>query len=1081
MSFGKKILAGSLVAALLALIGGLVGIFVIAPSVAETMVRERLDRVEERLGVEVTTSAIETKGIGGVEISDLAVKDPKTGRTIAAVETVGARVSLGDILLGDRVIESVWTRNVRVIITREADGSFDLVNLIRNRKGSETTSDDAEGKTVEDGGILRHFGGTLPELDIADVVVTFELADGAPVFPIQTITIPAGEIEHDGGIALATSMTVESVESESWSVPRTVDAQARFSEELVLEAMNVKFDRPVELGGLEPYPFLRAGFTGMEMADRGTVAVTDFHLGFQSSEAKDAFLKIERVGGSLANLSLDPSRLRIGTVVVEAPHLDVRYDETGAGELTDLDHAIRAPVARRTAATARAFAAKIADKQKEKTEPLDEEEEGDLDDSVEEEPDEVAPGPDADPTLLDKVLARLPERISVENADVKVEDLREVPVARPARNLEMKDGNFVVLHDAAQKEFGIEAAFTALADAQKRGSMESKVKLNYDTKQIDADVEVDALDLSWAGQILGPRVAQHVRGGTLRAKVGVKPGKGREVVIDGLASVENLVFFHGLLAEEPVTQFDASYSFVASYDPTAPIPDAKLLQKGLFKEGKAPPKGDPMYQGALVFQKGEVTTDGVKMGFTPAVYGTGALPGRLPARVDLRVNLPTTPFQAIFDAVPAAIQGPLQGSEFAGTFAWKLDAEIPLHRAGDMEWNSVPVLEEFEIVSMPKEMHPKKLMEGFTLTIVDTLKDKKGEEYEWSRTVRIPKAEPVSAKYLVENGGISIETLDERRREREWPPSPDPARSFLPKLTIESPEYWYTTQAENQTAKKPWTSYDRIERTEKSPYGPYVFVPLQHIAPWVVRTVTTTEDGGFFRHPGFLFDSLKESVEDNIEAQRMRRGGSTISMQLVKNAFLDRKKLIARKIREAFLVFLMESVVDVPKARILEVYLNVIEFGPAIYGIHDASVHYFGKRPDELTIAETAWLFSILPSPKRYHFYWDRGEITKPWFHKMGRYIDAMFRREKITAEQRDEAKLEPPAFYKPDVELDEPVLKPKSFGGVPLLWDGPLANPGNPPSPGGTTPGGTTPRKTPGPPGTKQQPKPTPRPFFNR
>ena len=269
---------------------------------------------------------------------------------------------------------------------------------------------------------------------------------------------------------------------------------------------------------------------------------------------------------------------------------------------------------------------------------------------------------------------------------------------------------------------------------------------------------------------------------------------------------------------------------------------------------------------------------------------------------------------------------------------------------------------------------------------------------------------------------------------------------------LQSPQYWYTMHAENKIAPRPWDEGETIERQPKQPYGPYVFVPLHHIAPWVVRTVTTTEDGGFFRHPGFLFDALKESVEDNIEASGFRRGASTISMQLVKNAFLDRQKLIARKVREAFIVFLMESVVDVPKARILEVYLNIIEFGPGIYGIHDAAVHYFGKRPDELEIAEVAWLFSIVPAPKKYHFYYDRGEITDRWFSKMSRYIDAMYRRDKITQAERDAAVLAAPAFYKPTAE--EPVLRPKApaFNDIPLLFDDafttPTVTPGATPQP---------------------------------
>jgi len=270
---------------------------------------------------------------------------------------------------------------------------------------------------------------------------------------------------------------------------------------------------------------------------------------------------------------------------------------------------------------------------------------------------------------------------------------------------------------------------------------------------------------------------------------------------------------------------------------------------------------------------------------------------------------------------------------------------------------------------------------------------------------------------------------------------------------VSSPQYWLSPHAERQAPGKPWREGDVIQRSQTQPYGPYVFVPLHHISKWMTRAVLTTEDNSFFKHDGINYFALKESVEDNIEAGgKFRRGASTISMQLVKNLFLDQKKLLARKLREAFLVWLMEKVVDVPKERILEVYFNIIEFGPGIFGIHDAAVHYFGKRPSDLTLGEVAWLVSIVPNPKKYHFYWDRGEITPSWFRRMSRYINVMHNRERTTVEERDEALAEPPAFYKP--EADDPVLREDDdfitplfdfFGGgdEPEVPDTPVLPPG--------------------------------------
>ncbi|MFB6373919.1 MAG: biosynthetic peptidoglycan transglycosylase, partial [Bradymonadaceae bacterium] len=179
------------------------------------------------------------------------------------------------------------------------------------------------------------------------------------------------------------------------------------------------------------------------------------------------------------------------------------------------------------------------------------------------------------------------------------------------------------------------------------------------------------------------------------------------------------------------------------------------------------------------------------------------------------------------------------------------------------------------------------------------------------------------------------------------------------------------------------------------------------------------DDGGecnpALEHGGFNWYAFQESVEDNLEAGAFVRGASTVSMQLVKNVFLSFDKVVARKIREAFLVWLMESVVDVPKARILELYFNIIEFGPGIFGIHDASVHYFGKRPDELTLSEVLWLVGIVPNPKEYHRYYERGKITDAWYETLVTYAEIMHERDRATKKDVERVRKNKPNFYKPD------------------------------------------------------------------
>jgi membrane peptidoglycan carboxypeptidase len=149
------------------------------------------------------------------------------------------------------------------------------------------------------------------------------------------------------------------------------------------------------------------------------------------------------------------------------------------------------------------------------------------------------------------------------------------------------------------------------------------------------------------------------------------------------------------------------------------------------------------------------------------------------------------------------------------------------------------------------------------------------------------------------------------------------------------------------------------------------------VAPYLINSLLTTEDGGFFRHHGYLPSVFRTVLKENLERGYFRLGGSSITMQMVKNVLLSRDKTLSRKLQELFLSWYVETVLD--KRRILEIYVNAIEFGPGIYGIGRASRHYFGKRPIELTPLEAAFFSSILPSPKRRYVYYCRGALTPQW------------------------------------------------------------------------------------------------------
>jgi hypothetical protein len=147
------------------------------------------------------------------------------------------------------------------------------------------------------------------------------------------------------------------------------------------------------------------------------------------------------------------------------------------------------------------------------------------------------------------------------------------------------------------------------------------------------------------------------------------------------------------------------------------------------------------------------------------------------------------------------------------------------------------------------------------------------------------------------------------------------------------------------------------------PSNPF-FAAYNEISPDVPRAVMKSEDPSFFYHRGFYTDAFRSSIAQNYRLKRFARGGSTISMQLVKNVFLGRKKTMARKIEEILLVWLIEDQHIVSKTRMLEVYLNIIEWGPGIFGIGEAADFYFDKHPSQINLGEATFLASIIPSPK---------------------------------------------------------------------------------------------------------------------
>ena len=148
------------------------------------------------------------------------------------------------------------------------------------------------------------------------------------------------------------------------------------------------------------------------------------------------------------------------------------------------------------------------------------------------------------------------------------------------------------------------------------------------------------------------------------------------------------------------------------------------------------------------------------------------------------------------------------------------------------------------------------------------------------------------------------------------------------------------------------------------------WVPYGHISVHLKRAVVAAEDAKFVGHEGFDWEAIQHAIEKNERRGRVVAGASTISQQLAKNLFLSGQRSWLRKAQEAAITWMIESTMS--KRRILELYLNVAEWGEGVFGAEAAAGHHFGVPAAALEPEQAAWLAGVLPSPRRY----DRGRLT---------------------------------------------------------------------------------------------------------
>ncbi len=158
------------------------------------------------------------------------------------------------------------------------------------------------------------------------------------------------------------------------------------------------------------------------------------------------------------------------------------------------------------------------------------------------------------------------------------------------------------------------------------------------------------------------------------------------------------------------------------------------------------------------------------------------------------------------------------------------------------------------------------------------------------------------------------------------------------------------------------------------------WIAWSRIPPLMKRCVLVSEDAAFYDHKGIDFAELRASIEKDLKEGRLARGGSTITQQLAKNLFLSTSKSLVRKLREALIARRLEK--RLSKERIFHLYLNVIEWGPNVFGLQNAARHWFGKDAADLTLEEMVRLTAVIPRPLR-----SNPRKNDSWMRFKGRWI----------------------------------------------------------------------------------------------
>ena len=347
---------------------------------------------------------------------------------------------------------------------------------------------------------------------------------------------------------------------------------------------------------------------------------------------------------------------------------------------------------------------------------------------------------------------------------------------------------------------------------------------------------------------------------------------------------------------------------------------------------------------ALDVQTGAGSLAGAEFTFTPRLHGFNYHRNRLFETLDVRATVPDQDANTLLAAVPTALLGDVAEARMSGTWGYAIDFPITWgEEPEDGGRRPIVISPSTELEVRDSDLHLEHLPESVDVRRLNQAFtfSFRGPDNSVNRTIN---ARAPRAYMAGEPGAAD----DDSPRENSW------AR-------------------------------------------------LDEISYYVTAATLYREDGRFFRNLGINWYQWRAVMEEAWLSRELGRGASTVSMQLVKNVFLTHERSIERKLQELFLTYWMTRLV--PKERILETYLNIIEWGPGINGVVEASRHYFGKSPADLTLEESVWLSSIVPAPVRRGAQRSQG-VAADWSLRHCRdIITGMHGRGWITASESEKAR----------------------------------------------------------------------------